>query len=73
MIQLTSKCGYPVLVNPQQVCEVCICSLSEKCDFESPEKVEDCGLGLKLTYVCGKTRVVTECISDWEELTKGIK
>ena len=68
MKKLTSKCGYPVLVNFAHVADVSICDLSDLCDFESNARGEFQGLGLKIKYVNEDIRIVRECLFDLEAL-----
>ena len=66
--KLTSKCGYPILVNFANVVDVEICYLNSKCDFEKRIDNEPDGLGLRITYVSDTVRIVRESLSDLKEL-----
>ena len=68
MIRLTSKLGYPVLVNFDHVRDVSICELKERCDFEANAQGEFDSLGLRLEYSDGKTRIIQDCLSDLNQL-----
>ena len=68
MIRLTSKLGYPVLVNFDHVRDVSICELKDKCDFEANAQGEFQSLGLRLEYSDGKTRIIRDCLDDLNQL-----
>ena len=68
MIRLTSKLGYPVLVNFDHIRDVSICELKDKCDFEANAQGEFQSLGLRLEYSDGKTRIIRDCLDDLNQL-----
>ena len=68
MIRLTSKLGYPVLVNFDHIRDVSICELKDKCDFEANAQGEFQSLGLRLEYSDGKIRIIQDCLSDLNQL-----
>ena len=68
MIRLTSKLGYPVLVNFDHVRDVSICELKDKCDFEANAQGTFDSLGLRLEYSDGKTRIIRDCLDDLNQL-----
>ena len=68
MIRLTSKLGYPVLVNFDHIRDVSICELKDKCDFEANAQGEFQSLGLRLEYSNGKTRIIRDCLDDLNQL-----
>ena len=68
MIRLTSKLGYPVLVNFDHIRDVSICELKDKCDFEANAQGTFDSLGLRLEYSDGKTRIIQDCLSDLNQL-----
>ena len=68
MIKMTSKLGYPVLVNFDHIRDVSICELKDKCDFEANAQGEFQSLGLRLEYSNGKTRIIRDCLDDLNQL-----
>ena len=68
IVKLTSKCGYPILVNFANVVDMEICYLNSKCDFEKRIDNEPDGLGLRITYMSDMVRIVRESLSDLEKL-----
>jgi len=68
MIRLTSKLGYPTIVNFDHIRDVSICELQEKCDFETNAQGEFQGLGLRLEYSDGKIRIIRDSLSDLSQL-----
>ena len=68
IVKLTSKFDNPILVNFANVADVEICYLKSKCDFENRIDNEPDGLGLRITYVSSKVRIVRESLSDLEKL-----
>ena len=68
MIRLTSKLGYPVLVNFDHIRDVSLCELKEKCDFETNAQGEFQSLRRRLEYSDGKTRIIRDCLDDLNQL-----